>query len=95
MPPATTVNLTSWLLVGFIFNYIVYNYHKRWWKRYNYVLSAALDAGLAFMAVGLNVGLGYPGVELNWWGTQGEHCPLAQCPIAPGVARPGRCTVQH
>ncbi|MCO5597883.1 hypothetical protein L7F22_051968 [Adiantum nelumboides] len=89
MPPATTVNYTSWLLVGTIFNYFVFKHHKRWWKRYNYVLSAALDAGLAFMAVVLYISLELPGVGLDWWGTQGEHCPLAQCPTAAGVVVAG------
>ncbi|KAK9097029.1 hypothetical protein Sjap_022526 [Stephania japonica] len=51
MPPATTVNYNSWVLVGTIFNFFIFRYCKRWWQRYNYVLSAAMDAGVAFMAV--------------------------------------------
>ncbi|KAI3784218.1 hypothetical protein L1987_43313 [Smallanthus sonchifolius] len=51
MPPATTLNFNSWVFVGTIFNFFVLKYRKRWWQKYNYVLSAALDAGLAFMGI--------------------------------------------
>ncbi|KAH7445193.1 hypothetical protein KP509_02G112200 [Ceratopteris richardii] len=94
MPPATTVNYTSWIIIGTVFNYFVFKYHKGWWKRYNYVLSAAMDAGVAFMAVALYIFLQLPGAEMNWWGTNGDHCPLSTCPTAPGIAVPG-CPVFH
>ncbi|KAK9942896.1 hypothetical protein M0R45_008539 [Rubus argutus] len=51
MPPATALNYNSWIVVGTIFNFFIFRYRKQWWQRYNYVLSAALDAGVAFMAV--------------------------------------------
>ncbi|KAH9307886.1 hypothetical protein KI387_035797, partial [Taxus chinensis] len=44
MPPATVVNFTSWLVMGFIFSFVIYRYHRQWWQRHNYVLSAGLDA---------------------------------------------------
>lgn len=53
MPPASAVNFTSWFLVGFVFQYLVLKYRKAWWKRYNYILSAGLDAGLAFSYLNL------------------------------------------
>ncbi|XP_047315163.1 oligopeptide transporter 4-like [Impatiens glandulifera] len=85
MPPATALNYNSWILVGTIFNFFVFRYRKKWWQRYNYILSAALDAGVAFMAVFLYFTLGTENRELSWWGTAGEHCDLATCPIAKGV----------
>ncbi|KAF2296536.1 hypothetical protein GH714_040557 [Hevea brasiliensis] len=45
MPPATAVNYNSWIIVGTIFNFFIFRYRKQWWQRYNYILSAALDAG--------------------------------------------------
>ncbi|XP_006344013.2 oligopeptide transporter 7-like [Solanum tuberosum] len=51
MPPATAVNYTTWIIVGFLSGFVVYRYRPDWWQRHNYVLSGALDAGLAFMAV--------------------------------------------
>ncbi|WVZ74094.1 hypothetical protein U9M48_022317 [Paspalum notatum var. saurae] len=85
MPPATTVNYNSWIIIGTIFNFFMFRYRKRWWTRYNYVLSAALDAGVAFMGVVLYFSLTMQNKSIDWWGTAGEHCPLASCPTAKGV----------
>ncbi|KAH8498675.1 hypothetical protein H0E87_017557 [Populus deltoides] len=85
MPPATPVNYNAWIIVGTIFNFFIFRYRKTWWQRYNYVLSAALDAGLAFMAVLLYFSVGIEDRSLNWWGTNGEHCELATCPTAKGI----------
>ena len=85
MPPASAVNYTSWLLVGIIFNFFVFRYRKKWWTRYNYILSAGLDAGVAFMGVVLYFSLTMENKSIDWWGTAGEHCPLASCPTAKGV----------
>ncbi|XP_062219974.1 oligopeptide transporter 4-like isoform X2 [Phragmites australis] len=85
MPPATAVNYNSWLIIGTVFNFFVFRYRKTWWTRYNYVLSAALDAGVAFMGVLLYFSLTMENRSIDWWGTAGEHCPLASCPTAKGV----------
>ncbi|XP_047160979.1 oligopeptide transporter 4-like [Vigna umbellata] len=84
MPPATPLNYNSWILIGTIFNFFIFRYRKKWWQRYNYVLSAALDSGVAFMTVLLYFSLGMENKSLNWWGND-EHCPLAACPTAKGV----------
>ncbi|CAM6032824.1 unnamed protein product [Sphagnum compactum] len=89
MPPATAVNYTSWFVVGFIFNYIIFRHRKAWWQRYNYVLSAALDAGLAFMGVLVYFILQLEHKSINWWGVNLDNCPLAACPTAPGIIRTG------
>lgn len=77
------------LVTGMIFNHIVYRYHKCWWQKYNYVLSAALDAGTAFMGVLLFLAFQNEGVNLKWWGTHVDQVPLASCPTAPGIAVKG------
>lgn len=89
MPPATAVNYISWITVGTIFNFFIFRYRKKWWQRYNYVLSAALDAGVAFMAVLLYFSVGIENEQVNWWGTLGEHCDLAICPTAKGIVVDG------
>ncbi|EEF35019.1 oligopeptide transporter 4 [Ricinus communis] len=93
MPPATAVNFNSWILVGTIFNFFIFRYRKNWWQRYNYVLSAALDAGVAFMAVLIYFTLGLENVNMHWWGSDPnidpEHCPLASCPTAKGIISDG------
>lgn len=86
MPPATALNYNSWILVGTIFNFFVFRYRKNWWQRYNYILSAALDAGVAFMTVLLYFTLGIENKKVHWWGTHHpEHCDLATCPTAKGI----------
>ncbi|KAL7595820.1 oligopeptide transporter 4 [Lactuca sativa] len=90
MPPAAAVNYNSWILVGTIFNFFVFRYRKMWWKRYNYILSAALDAGVAFMAVLLYFTTGLENISVNWWGTNNpEHCDLATCPTARNITVDG------
>lgn len=89
MPPATAVNYTSWIITGFIFSFVLYRYKKDWWQRHNYVLSAGLDAGLAFMGVLLYVCLGLENISLNWWGANYDGCPLASCPTAKGIVVEG------
>ncbi|KAK9181459.1 hypothetical protein WN944_024596 [Citrus x changshan-huyou] len=89
MPPATTMNFNCWIVVGTIFNYFIFKYRKGWWQRYNYVVSAALDAGLAFMGVLLYFTLTMENRSINWWGSAGEHCDLASCPTTKGVVVEG------
>uniref|UniRef100_A0A0E0H8K5 Oligopeptide transporter 7 n=1 Tax=Oryza nivara TaxID=4536 RepID=A0A0E0H8K5_ORYNI len=92
MPPATAVNYTTWILVGFLSGYVVYRYRRDWWERHNYLLSGALDAGLAFMAVLIYLCLGLEDISLNWWGNDLDGCPLASCPTAKGIVVKG-CAV--
>lgn len=90
MPPATALNYNSWIFVGTIFNFFVFRYRKRWWQKYNYILSAALDAGVAFMAVLLYFTVGMAEKNVSWWGNNNpEHCDLATCPTAKGVSVDG------
>ncbi|KAJ9172652.1 hypothetical protein P3X46_015866 [Hevea brasiliensis] len=89
MLPATAVNYTTWVLVGFASGFIAFRYYRDWWSRHNYVLSGALDAGLAFMAVFLYLCLGMQHVSLDWWRNDSDGCPLASCPTATGVVVKG------
>ncbi|KAM0822505.1 hypothetical protein ACQ4PT_071449 [Festuca glaucescens] len=95
MPPARSVNYLIWGAVGLTFNHVVYRRYKAWWAHHNYVLSAALDAGVAFMGIASFAMLQSRGINgVNWWGLQvDDHCDLASCPTAPGVSVPG-CPVQ-
>ncbi|KAL5190325.1 Oligopeptide transporter 2 [Glycine soja] len=89
MPPASSVNFNAWITVGTIFNYFVFKYRKNWWQRYNYVLAAALDAGLAFMTVLLYFAVNVEEKGIVWWGNDGDQCKLAKCPTAKGVVTEG------
>ncbi|EIW77497.1 OPT oligopeptide transporter [Coniophora puteana RWD-64-598 SS2] len=75
IPPATGLNYVSWGIVGFIFQYLIRRRHFSWWTKYNYVLSAALDSGLAIGIVLVFFCLQYPRngtIGANnidtWWG---------------------------
>lgn len=89
MPPASAVNYTSWIIVGFLSGFVFFRYRPELWKRYNYVLSGGLDAGTAFMTILLFLALGAQNINLNWWGNNPEGCPLASCPTAKGVVMEG------
>ncbi|KAL6556231.1 OPT superfamily [Orobanche gracilis] len=89
MPPATAVNYTTWIVVGFLSGYVVYRYMPDLWRRHNYVLSGALDAGLAFMGVTLYLCLGIENISIDWWGNDLDACPYASCPTAKGVVVEG------
>ncbi|OVA10985.1 Oligopeptide transporter [Macleaya cordata] len=88
MPPARSVNYLTWGVVGIIFNFYVYRKFKGWWARHNYILSAGLDAGVAFMALLTYFSLQMFGINgIYWWGLDvDDHCPLASCPTAPGIS---------
>lgn len=92
MPPASAVNFTSWIIVGFISGYVFYRYRQQLWVRYNYILSDGLDAGTAFMTILLFFCLQYVSIiGLDWWGNQPDDviCPLATCPTAKGIVVDG------
>ncbi|KAF8379766.1 hypothetical protein HHK36_029215 [Tetracentron sinense] len=89
MPPATAVNYSSWIILGFLSGFVVYRYRPDLWQRHNYVLSGALDAGLAFMGVLLYLCLGLENISIDWWGSDLDGCPLASCPTAKGVVVEG------
>ncbi|KAK9065238.1 hypothetical protein SSX86_016621 [Deinandra increscens subsp. villosa] len=87
-PPARAVNYNMWFAVGMFFNFVVYKRFKSWWARHNYILSAGLDAGVAFMAILCYLVLQNRNINgPEWWGLEvDDHCPLAKC---PSIAVPG------
>jgi OPT family oligopeptide transporter len=75
IPPASAVNYVPWAIIGFIFQYVIRRRNFPWWTKYNYVLSAALDSGVAVSAVLIFFCLQYPlngniGIKTIqvWWG---------------------------
>ncbi|KJA17684.1 hypothetical protein HYPSUDRAFT_170303 [Hypholoma sublateritium FD-334 SS-4] len=75
IPPATAVNYVPWAIIGFIFQYVVRRKHFSYWAKYNYVLSASLDAGTAVGVIlvffclqyPLNGNIGRHSIQ-EWWG---------------------------
>ncbi|KAK9453077.1 OPT oligopeptide transporter protein-domain-containing protein [Dipodascopsis uninucleata] len=59
---------TPGMEVSFIFMYYIRRHYLVWWSKYNFVLSAALSAGVALCAILVFVSLQVTNVEINWWG---------------------------
>ncbi|KAG4427416.1 hypothetical protein IFR05_017102 [Cadophora sp. M221] len=88
VPPATGINYSSWALVNIVFNHWIKRKWFAWWSKYNYVLAAALDTGLALSALVIFFCITYPGgVFPDWWGNtvymntaDGNGLPWLQLP---------------
>jgi OPT oligopeptide transporter protein len=87
-PLATGINYSSWAIVNFIFNHWIKNKFFAWWTKYNYVLAAALDTGIAISGIIIFFCVLYPGAVFpNWWGNtvylntaDGEGVPWLDLP---------------
>ncbi|KAF9352541.1 hypothetical protein BGX34_012103 [Mortierella sp. NVP85] len=78
-PPAGTSIMPTWALIGFVFNFVIKRRHFGWWSKYNYVMSAALDAGVAISALVIFFALQNNGIKMpEWWGNNPSS--IDQCP---------------
>ncbi|CAI7619675.1 unnamed protein product [Penicillium crustosum] len=68
VPPATGISFSSWWIVNLIFNGVLRRRKPAWWSKYNYVLSAALDCGVAVATVIIFFCITLPAGSLSWWG---------------------------
>ncbi|RDB27278.1 Sexual differentiation process protein isp4 [Hypsizygus marmoreus] len=96
IPPATALNYVPWAAVGFIFQYVIRRRHFSWWTKYNYVLSAALDSGVAVSILLIFFALQFPkngaigATSLStWWGntipfTGADANGIPIRPLVPG-----------
>ncbi|OJJ51693.1 hypothetical protein ASPZODRAFT_138766 [Penicilliopsis zonata CBS 506.65] len=87
IPPATAANYIAWGVVGLFFNGYLKQRYRAWWMKYNYLLSAGLEAALAVGTFLIFFCLSYPAVELNWFGNtiasttaDGKGTPLRVVP---------------
>jgi len=71
IPPATGINCSSWILVGFMFQYLIRKRNFAWWSKFNYVTSAAMDSGTVISVFFIFFTLQFPKggtIAVNWWG---------------------------
>lgn len=69
IPPAVPMNYLMWGLIGYIFNKLIRSRARGWWLQYNYILSASLDAGLAFGTIVIFFALTMTSHDPpKWWG---------------------------
>lgn len=66
--PSNLAYKTPGFILSYIFMYWLPRHRLAWWSKYNYVLSAALTAGLAVCALIMFFAVGYHPVSLKWWG---------------------------
>ncbi|KAG8709518.1 hypothetical protein FRC08_018297 [Ceratobasidium sp. 394] len=89
IPPASGINYSSWFVVGFLFQYVIRKRNFRWWSKFNYTLSAALDSGslIALIVIFFTIQFPNGGATVNWWGNNVfqktadyDNTPLLQTP---------------
>ncbi|KAJ7474035.1 OPT oligopeptide transporter [Mycena latifolia] len=92
IPPATAINYVPWAAVGFVFQYVIRRRHFSWWTKYNYVLSAALDSGVAVSILVIFFTLQFPkngtiGTTniLTWWGNTVPFVGADYGPLGAGT----------
>ncbi|AEO69734.1 uncharacterized protein THITE_43241 [Thermothielavioides terrestris NRRL 8126] len=66
--PLNLSYLTGGLYLAFAFMFYLRRYKTAWWEKYNYVLAAALTAGVAFSGIIIFFAVQYHPVTLDWWG---------------------------
>jgi OPT oligopeptide transporter protein len=66
--PSNMSYKTPGIILFFIFMYWLPRHRLAWWERYNYVLSAALTAGVAISALVIFFAVQYEPKRLKWWG---------------------------
>lgn len=59
---------TAGLYASFAFMFVIRKRYEAWWEKYNYVLSGALDAGVAFSSIIIFFSVQYNEKPLSWWG---------------------------
>ncbi|EIM86107.1 OPT oligopeptide transporter [Stereum hirsutum FP-91666 SS1] len=78
--PANTTQFSLWFITGFVFNYYIRRRAFAWWKRYNYLLSAGLDTGVAFATIIIFFALSYNKISFDWWGNTIETMDTKSTP---------------
>ncbi|KAK9319373.1 OPT oligopeptide transporter protein-domain-containing protein [Lipomyces orientalis] len=67
----STYNLsyyTPGMYLSLAFMFFIRRRYLSWWTKYNYILTSALSAGVAFSGILIFVSLTLPRAHLKWWG---------------------------
>ncbi|CAK7898061.1 oligopeptide transporter 2 [[Candida] anglica] len=59
---------TGSLYLSIAFMYYIKKHYLGWWEKYNFVLSGALDAGVAFSSIIIFFAVQYHDKSIYWWG---------------------------
>jgi hypothetical protein len=66
--PSNMAYKTPGMILALIFMWWMPRNRLAWWEKYNYVLSAALTAGVAVSALVIFFAVGFNPIPLKWWG---------------------------
>lgn len=66
--PYNLLYYTCGLYMSYIFMYYIKKHYLLWWEKYNYILTSALSAGVAFSALLIFFTVQYNSPLLEWWG---------------------------
>ena len=66
--PYNLLYYTGGLYISYIFMYEIKRNYLLWWEKYNYILTSALSAGVAFSALLIFFTVQYHPHPLLWWG---------------------------
>ncbi|KAL1407975.1 oligopeptide transporter 6 [Vanrija albida] len=63
---------TNGLYISFIFMYYIKRRYSAWWEKYNYILEAGLDVGVAVSGIIMTLVFSFAvrNVSINWWGNR-------------------------
>ena len=59
---------TGGVYISTMFMWFLKSRYLAWWQKYNFVLSGAMDAGVAFSAIIIFFAVQYKDKSLDWWG---------------------------
>lgn len=69
IPPSTPYNYSLFFAMSF-WLYIIRRRWPLWFKKYNFVMGAGVEAGVAISVVIIFLCVQYPGGTLKWWGNE-------------------------
>lgn len=67
---------TGCLYVSIAFMYYIKKHYLTWWEKYNFVLSGALGAGVAFSSIIIFFAVQYHDKSISWWGNNVMYAGL-------------------
>lgn len=82
LPPATPLSFSTWAIFGLIFNYWIKKRWNGWWRTYNYLTAAGLDAGLVISTAVIFFAITLPNVKIpQWWGNVDIYNTVVSGPL--------------
>lgn len=83
IPPSTVYNYSLYFVISYGFNHYIRKWYRAFHVKYTFILSAAIDSGVAISAVIIFLCVAYPAGSLSWWGNEvynstkdGDYAPF-------------------